>query len=244
MIFKDHRIYAPGDDFRAIDWRVFARTDDLMVKNYEEERNLVVHVLVDSSLSMNFGRISKFDYASMIGVGYAYLAMKNNDKFQFATFSEDIEFFQPKKGMSQLMAMIDYLNGMKLKGKTSILKMAQVYRKLLGSRALVILISDFLAPLDDIKNALHYFTGNDVHVVQVLDPLEKEPSMDGDLKLKDSETTDLMRTYFSLKSKEDYIKRLDSHASEIEQECSTLGMTFFQAITNKPIFDTFYALLR
>jgi len=110
MVFKDHRIYAPGDDFRAIDWRVFARTDDLMVKNYEEEKNLIVHVLVDSSSSMNFG--NKFNYAAMLGVGYAYLAMKNNDKFQFSTFSDDVDLFQPKKGMSHLMAMIDYLNGL------------------------------------------------------------------------------------------------------------------------------------
>ena len=80
VVFKDHRIYAPGDDYRAIDWKVFARTDDLYIKTYEEERNLVVHIIVDFSSSMNFGKpITKFDYASMIGVGFAYLAMKDND---------------------------------------------------------------------------------------------------------------------------------------------------------------------
>jgi len=76
IIFKDHRIYAPGDDFRAIDWKVYARTDDLYVKNYEEERNLAVHIIVDSSGSMDYGKPrSKFDYASMLGVGFAYLAL-------------------------------------------------------------------------------------------------------------------------------------------------------------------------
>ena len=70
VVFKDHRIYAPGDDYRAIDWKVFARTDDLYIKTYEEERNLVVHIIVDFSSSMNFGKpVTKFDYASMIGVG-------------------------------------------------------------------------------------------------------------------------------------------------------------------------------
>ena len=84
MIFKDHRLYAPGDDFRSIDWRVYARTDNLYIKNYEEERNLVVHIILDCSNSMNFGKnITKFEYASMIGIGFAYLAMKENEKFQF-----------------------------------------------------------------------------------------------------------------------------------------------------------------
>ena len=90
LLFKEHRIYAPGDDIRAIDWKVYARTDDLYVKMYEEEKNLIVHIIVDYSASMNFGKpINKFDYASMLGVGFAYLAMKENEKFQFSTFSDD-----------------------------------------------------------------------------------------------------------------------------------------------------------
>src|SRR3989344_7621446 len=88
MIFKDYRIYAPGDDFKNIDWKVYGRTDDLIVKTFEEERNMEVHIIMDISKSMDFGRkISKFDYAAMIGVGYAYLAMNDNAKFKFSTFS-------------------------------------------------------------------------------------------------------------------------------------------------------------
>src|SRR3989338_2876940 len=89
--FKDYRIYAQGDDFRSIDWKVYARTDDLYVKNYEEERNLAVHIIVDGSGSMDYGKPrSKFDYASMLGVGFAYLALKDNEKFQVSTFAYDI----------------------------------------------------------------------------------------------------------------------------------------------------------
>jgi uncharacterized protein (DUF58 family) len=244
MIFKDHRVYAPGDDFRAIDWRVYARTDDLMIKNFEEERNLIVHVLVDSSSSMDFGKPSKFDYASMLGVGYAYLAIKKNDKLQFSTFSDDIEIFQPKRGISQIMSMIDYLNKIKLSGKTDILKVAEKYRNLIGSRSLIVIISDFLAPLENIKESLYRFKGSEVVLIQVLDPSEKSPEMQGDFKLKDSETSSLMRTYFSPKSKEDYEERLRYHVSQIEKECSILGISFYQFTTDTPIFDAFYKVLR
>jgi uncharacterized protein (DUF58 family) len=241
MIFKDHRVYAPGDDFRAIDWKVYGRTDDLMIKNYEEERNLIVHIIIDKSLSMKYEK--KFDYASMIGVGYAYLAMKNNDKFQFATFSGDVDVYQPRRGVSQVVSMIDYLNNLKLSGKTNILNMSQMYRKLIGSKAMVVLISDFLVPLEDIKEALYYFPDGGLSVIQVLDEKEKNPKMEGDFKLKDSEVDNAMRTYISPKLREEYAQRLDKHTESIRHECDVIGANFGLVTTNMPIFDAFYTLL-
>ncbi|MBI2130327.1 DUF58 domain-containing protein [Candidatus Woesearchaeota archaeon] len=117
LTFKDYRIYAPGDDIRLIDWKVFARTDHLYIKSYEEEKNLTVHIIMDASASMGFGKpVSKFDYAAMIGVGFGYLALRDNEKFMFSTFSEGLEIFQPRRGMSQLAHMIEHINGIKLKG--------------------------------------------------------------------------------------------------------------------------------
>src|SRR3989344_548979 len=122
MVFKDYRIYAPGDDFRGIDWKVYARTDDLMLKTFEEERNMEIHVIIDASKSMDFGeRTTKFDYASMLGVGFAYLAIKDNTKFKFSTFSERIEVFPSRKGMHQLAAMVEHLNALKNKGTSHLL---------------------------------------------------------------------------------------------------------------------------
>lgn len=244
VMFKDHRIYAPGDDFRSIDWRVYARTDDLMVKNYEEEKNLVVHIIVDKSSSMDFGKLSKFNYASMLGVGYAYLAMKNNDKFQFSTFSDDSDIFQPKKGMSQVMAMIDYLNNLKLKGKTDLLGMAQKYRKIIGSRAMVVLISDFLVPIDEIRESLYYFREHELNLIQILDPIEMNLEMEGDFKLKDSESGKLIRAYLSLSSRNAYLEQMGAHSASIENECNAIGANFSQISTDTDIFDAFYRVLK
>src|SRR3989338_4867831 len=131
IIFKEHRIYAPGDDFRSIDWKVFARTDDLYVKTYEEERNLVVHIILDYSASMGFGKnVTKFDYGAMLGVGFAYLAMKENEKFMFSTFSEELEIFQPRRGMPQLAAMIHHINSLKPTGYSRISEAMMHYRKI------------------------------------------------------------------------------------------------------------------
>lgn len=243
--FRDHRIYSFGDDFRSIDWKVYARTDDLYIKNYEEERNLNVHILVDYSASMNFGKpISKFDYAAMIGVGFAYLAMKDNEKFQFATFSDKLNLFQPRKGMHQLASMVDHLNNIKVEGKTDLFNTITSYKRLVSSRSLIIIISDFLFDPEYIKDSLIMLGKHDIKLIQVLDKQEKEINLEGDFKLKDSETKDELRTFISPRLIQNYNKMLDEHTAKIKEICNGLGVNFYQIISNKPIFDTFYEVLQ
>ena len=244
LVFKDYRMYAPGDDTRLIDWKVYARTDHLYVKNYEEERNLTVHIIMDASASMDFGRpISKFDYASMIGVGFAYLAMKENEKFQFSTFSEKLDVFQPKRGMSHLANMVQHLNTLKTKGNSQIEESIRQYKKLVGSRALLVLISDFLIDIKEIREALYLLGDHEIKVVQVLDNVEKNLKLQGDFKLEDSETKEKIRTYISPRLRTVYQKMLDEHAAKIQGACNKLGINFFQITTDTPIFDAFYRIL-
>jgi len=244
LVFKDYRMYAPGDDTRLIDWKIYARTDDLYVKNYEEERNLTVHVIIDGSASMGFGRpISKFDYASMIGVGFAFLAMKENEKFQFSTFSEELDVFQPKRGMSQLANMVQHLNSVKTNGHSQIQESIRQYKKLVGSRALLVLISDFLIDIKEIREAMYLLGDHEIKVVQVLDKVEKDLKLQGDYKLEDSETKERVRTYISPRLRTVYQKMLDEHSAKVQETCNRLGINFFQITTNTPIFDAFYRIL-
>src|SRR3989344_4679491 len=123
LIFKDHIQYEPGEDFRSIDWKVFARTDRLFCKRYEEERNLTVHIILDLSASMSFGsHTTKAEYGGMLGVGFAYLALKNNERFVLSTFSDKLEFFKARKGRQQLASMVEYLNNKKPKGTSTLRK--------------------------------------------------------------------------------------------------------------------------
>ena len=93
LIFKDYANYVYGDDFKNIDWRVFARTDKLLVKRYEEDRNLTVHIIIDFSGSMDFGsKIKKHEYASMIALGFSYIALENNERFVLSTFDDKLDF--------------------------------------------------------------------------------------------------------------------------------------------------------
>src|SRR3989338_5392680 len=244
LTFKDYRIYAPGDDIRLIDWKVYARTDNLYLKVHEEEKNLVVHVIMDRSASMDFGKpISKFDYASMIGVGFAYLALRDNEKFQFTTFADDLEIFQPKRGMGHLAAMVQHLNSIKPKGFSKLNDMIRQYKKLIGSKSMIVIISDFLVNIEEIREALYLLGDHEIHVIQVLDKVEKELKMEGDMKLIDSETKGIMRTFISPRMRMQYQQQLDEHCAKIEEVCNQLRINYHLAVTDTSIFDTFYKIL-
>jgi uncharacterized protein (DUF58 family) len=221
LIFKDHAIYAPGEDFRSVDWRVFGRTDKLYVKRYEEERNLTVHVILDSSASMNFGSsITKADFAGMIGIGFAYLALKNNESFVLSTFSDVLEVFRPKKGRAQLASMVEYLNSRKPKGLTKLDNSLAGYKKLIGSKSYVVIISDFLYPVEDIKKALYFFKSHRLVLIQVLDKVERNLNLEGDFRLKDLETNEVLRTYLNPFARQQYEGMLKEHNDKIQQACT------------------------
>ncbi len=244
LTFKEHRIYSPGDDIKLIDWKVFARTDDLYIKTFEEERNLTAHIIMDASASMGFGKpISKFDYAAMIGVGFGYLAMRENEKFQFSTFSESLDVFQPRRGMSQLASMVFYLNQIKTQGYSKFLDAMVQYKKVIGSRSLLVLISDFLVDINEVVEGLYNLGDHEVKIIQVLDPIEKDLKYSGDFKLIDSESKSMLRTYVSPRLRVEYQQMLDHHTARTEEVCNSLGYHFHQITTDMPIFDAFYRVL-
>ncbi len=245
LIFKDHQMYAPGDDFRAVDWRVFARTDKLFIKRFEEERNLTVHVIVDFSGSMGFGsgRKTKRDYASMLGLGFSYMALKNNERFVLSTFAEKLELFKARKGRSQLMSILEYLNKKKCKGKTNLEASLGNYKKLINSKSYIVIISDFLYDPEQIRNALYRIKNHKIVLVQVLDKIETDLDMEGDFKLVDSETKETMRTFISPYARKQYIGQMDDHKAKIARACAEVGAEFYSFGTNVPIFDAFYDIL-
>jgi len=112
LVFQDYKAYVPGDDFRNIDWKVYARTDKFYIKRFEEERNMTVHILIDSSASMDFGsgKNTKFEYAAEVGLGFAYMAYRNNERFNVNTFTDTTTRVRPGKGRNQLMDLFTFLS--------------------------------------------------------------------------------------------------------------------------------------
>ena len=193
---------------------------------------------------MDFGKnTTKFEYGSMMGTGFAYLALKENDKFEFSTFSNDLDTLKPRRGVSQLMSIVDRLNKLEVKGNSKFEESMQRYRGHLKGRCLVVVFSDFLFNLDEIKDGLMRLGKHEVKFVQVLDREEKDMKMYGDVKLFDSESHDVLRTFISRRLRQKYTQKLNDHSSQIHDMCVKLGAGFYQITTDDPIFDSFYNVL-
>ena len=117
------------------------------------------------------------------------------------------------------------------------------YKKLVGSKSLLVLVSDFLMNLNEVIEALYLLGDHEVKIIQVLDPIEKNLAMQGDFKLIDSESKSMLRTYISPRLRVKYQQMLDDHCAKIEEICNRLGFHYFLITTDTPIFDAFYQVL-
>ncbi len=245
LIFSDYREYMTGDDFRQIDWNLYARTDKYFIKRFEEEKNMTMHVLLDSSGSMDFGKkITKFEYGAMIGLGFSFLSIKANERFDFSTFSDKMDLIRPKKGKNALLEILDFLNKKKVKGESNFYNSLSAFKKQLKSKSMVVLISDFLFDTKELEESLKLFKKSEVIVIQVLDPEELKFNMAGDLVLKDAEHGGIIKTFVSNRLRSVYRNKMDLHIAEMKNICQTVNAKFMTVTTDQSIFDTFYKIIK
>ena len=238
-----YRTYNRGDELRSIDWKAYARSEKLYVRQFEEDKSLTTHILLDSSKSMDYtgGKDpSKFEYATMLAAGFAYLVTKDNDKFAISTFSEEVDITKPRRGRKYLLNTIERLETAKVGGKTEINECTVVYGKAIHSRSLVIIISDFLQDPKEIESAIYRFADHDLILVQVLDRTESSLVIHGHSRLIDLESGFKMDTYISEDLKSQYQQKLEEHINHISDTCSKVGAEFYTFTTDIPIFDAFF----
>ncbi len=244
LIFREYAPYAYGEDLRSVDWKVYGRTDKLFIKKFEEDRNLTVHILVDFSGSMNFGtKIKKHEYASMIGLGFSYLALKENERFVLSTFDDTLDFFKPRRGQHQIASILQYLREKEPKGGTDILKAMLQYKSLVNSKSIVILISDFFYDPTALAEILHRYKRNKIKLIQVLDPVEKKLNLEGDYFLMDLESDAKLHTYIDPYLRKQYLDSLEEHREKIKQACGEVGADFYTVSSDEDVFDVFYRIL-
>lgn len=191
MEFEEVREYTPGNDIRAIDWNVTARTGKPFIKHFREERELTVIFLVDLSASGNFGstRQLKNEVAAEICALLAFAAIKNNDKVGLIVFTDQVEMFiPPNKGTRHVLRVIREILSFKPKrGRTDIAQVLDYLGRVLTKRAVVFLISDFQAK--GFERSLRVIgRRHDVIAVTVSDPREVQLPDVGLIELEDAET--------------------------------------------------------
>jgi len=191
MNFEDVREYQPGDEIRAIDWNVTARLGTAFVKQFTEERELTVMLIVDVSASGNFGSTtqSKRELAAEVACLLAFSAIRNNDKVGLLLFSDRVELFiPPKKGRSHTLRLIREILFFQPGGRGTAPALALDYlNKIVTRRAVIFFISDFQAP--DFSHALAVSgRRHDFIAIHIQDEREKVLPGIGIITLEDAET--------------------------------------------------------
>jgi len=243
--FAEHRAYAPGDDVRKLDWKVYARTDRLYVKTFEAETNADVISVIDISRSMDFASagISKLDYAKFLAASLTHLGASQRDRVGMATFDDELRDWIPPAARHRdtILRSLDHVTA---SAAGEIELPLERLASLLNRRSIVVLISDFYATPEHLGNSLGLLgaAGHDVIVVQILDPLELAFELHGDDVLEDLESgerlaldTDAIRPQ--------YLQLVDDHISALQTLCNERRIDYACFNTAMPLDHALFRYL-
>lgn len=220
--FKDYRHYTRSDDFRAIDWRLFARVERLFVKLYEEIQEFHVHVLVDTSRSMVEPFPRKRVATLRLAVALAYLGLMNQHRVSVSTFGSTLKTeVPPQKGQGHIHRILKHMLGVTFDGVTELDALRQ-FRPSRGRRGIVFILSDLLGREPEASAEALQVTSSwpaETHVVHMLEPEEMRPSIDGEVRLVDVETEEVRQLTLTRRDMERYAAAFDQYLHDLGQSC-------------------------
>ena len=249
--FADYRTYVPGDDLRRIDWNLFGRLGRLFLKLYEEERELPVTIYLDSSESMSFGWVSKFDFARQVAAAVGYVALCGFDRVTVEPFplADDqaglVGELRAVRGRRSAMRFFDNLNRLKAGGTADFNQALRLGAMKHRAQGVIVVLSDFLDPAgyeDGLKSLAS--RGSEVHAVQILAPEELEPSSYGDLRVIDSETGAEQEVTFGKYRLKSYRATVQNYCRRLQEYCRARGIRYQLAQSDTPIEDLLLKAMR
>lgn len=243
--FADYRNYTRGDDFRQIDWNVYARLERFFVKLFVEEEDLTVHLLIDTSRSMDWGTPTKLWYAQRAAAALGYIALAGFDRITVSAFNTGLtDIMRPRRGKQQVFALFDFLSELSTGGATGTRTSLQRYAQQASRPGPLMLISDLLDPgWQDGLRALQS-RPFEITVLQVLSSDEVDPHLEGDLRLIDAETGQPVEVTADFDLLESYRENVGRWFEEIRGFCSRRGIAYIRVDTSVPFERLIFSLLQ
>jgi uncharacterized protein (DUF58 family) len=235
--FSDYRAYGHGDDLRYVDWNIYGRTDRLHVKLFVDEEDLCLHLLVDASSSMDFGRPTKLSYAVRLAAALGFVGLVNLERVGVGVLREQVaEGWPPARGRNQFMGLADFLANVQPGGRTSLNAGLANYAMRARDAGLAVVMSDLLDP-EGYEAGLRALLERrfDIHVVHLLAPDEMNPEFGGDLRLVDSETGEIRELSVDGDALRAYRRRLHDFLERLETFCRTKEIGYHRVITDTPV---------
>jgi uncharacterized protein (DUF58 family) len=237
--FAQHREYAPGDDIKHIDWKVYGRTERYYLKQYEQDTNLVCWLLVDASQSMAYGSgpLRKYDYACMAAASLAYLIVQQSDSVGLAVFDAQVrKFLRPSGQVSHLK---DVIRGLGEGPSTAPTRLGPVLHEIAGrarQRGLVMLFSDLFDDVPAILSGLQHlrYDRHDVVVFHVLDAAEEDFPFEHSTLFRGLEIpAELLTDPRGLR--EGYLRELTTFRDDVRRGCRKLNVDLVPLRTDQPL---------
>jgi uncharacterized protein (DUF58 family) len=244
--FEDYRPYAPGDDFRQIDWNAYARLGDLFVKTSLAEESMSVALLIDCSKSMQWGNPTKLRYAMQLAAAIGAVALLHGDRVRvYGIGGARVTAGSQRYGPAELTPLTDDIEQLPVLQTTGLGAGIAAYQQIAEPRGAVLLFSDLLAPMDDIAalNSLAMY-GRYAVVVHMVDPLEVSPDMRGMVALRDRETGATSTVGMTAAIRAQYTKRFQERALAVQHSLAKGGVRYVSALTNVPPIDVLAGPLR
>jgi uncharacterized protein (DUF58 family) len=238
--FVGYRNYVQGDDLRHLDWNLYARTEKPYIKQYEDEQDLAVHILIDQSESMNFPLHAeptdhhKFTYAKRLAAGIATIALSTNDRLRLtAAHADQVERFGPARGRNFQVPLYQFLQRLKPHTTLDFNQFLSDYAKHERLPGLLFILSD-LFHRDAYREGLQALIGRgyEVAVVQVLAPNELDPSLLGDLRLVDAENFVPQDVSLDQDMRQLYLRRVRQWQTELSRQFRQQGIHYVLARTD------------
>lgn len=236
--FSDYREYAPGDDFRRIDWNAYGRFDKFFVKVFMEEREGVFNFFIDKSKSMDYGDINKKGTALKVVAALSYIALNNLDRVNISTMdSGSIENIKSAAGNKAFRRILKKLEKLEFSGDTDLTK--SIKKRPLNPRGVSVVVSDFLnnSGIRELEDALKYlaFKKQDIILVQILADEEINPDFNNEITFIDCETNENVKMSLTPNIIKEYKRTLESYKKSIEDLTKKYGGKFISVNSSMEI---------
>jgi len=237
--FSAYRAYTQGDNLRHIDWKVWARSDELYVKQFEDDTNLRCQIFLDTSGSMDFGEgdANKFDFARVLAAVLAEIMVRQHDAPGLILFGEQtLQALPAHASRHHAEEIFHLLTHAQAKGGTHIDQTLFRTVETLTRRGMAVVISDFFSAEGAVKQLLRSLHGQhqEVIVFHLLAPEECDLPYDGEHLIEDLETGEEIPVHTEDFRKE-YQRRLSEFCDRIKQECVELEMDYQRLRTDTPL---------
>ena len=245
MDFAEHRAYMPGDDLRRIDWRLFGRSDRYYVKEFEADTNTNLLILLDVSASMGFesGGNSKLQYAKYLASCLGYFSSRQRDRIGLVTFADRIVDYVPPSA-KHLRIVLQKISRASASGQSSIDNALGQIAEFARRRQIVVIISDLYDEPERVVRAVAGLRnrGNDLIVLQVLDPAELDLPFDDAANFEDMETGEAIPVVPGL-LREQYRTLMQEHTATLARRMREERIDYALFNTAQPLDHALFAYL-